>query len=233
MILVADCPALIALASCDGLHLLDALFGTVIVPEAVYREAVVGDKPEAQQLQEYLQDKVRKIDSVGSVLLDGFSDLGETEAMLLYKQYSADKLLIDDKRGRRVAKINGSSMLFVELMQQSVAICRSGTGRARHGPPCRATLRFCPTYSVSSTRILEEPERFQRRWNRTPGRIGRRILTRRGKRRSGRISSRSWRCFFQPSTSGSTGPAGTSFSMRNCTRSPGMPVLAGATPTGW
>ena len=43
---------------------------------------------------------------MGSVLLDGFSDLGETEAMLLYKQYSADKLLIDDKRGRRVAKIN-------------------------------------------------------------------------------------------------------------------------------
>lgn len=106
MILVADCSALIALASCDGLHLLDALFGTVIVPVAVYREAVVGDKPEAQQLNDYLQGKVRKIDPVGSVLLDGFSDLGETEAMLLYKQYAADKLLIDDKRGRRVAKIN-------------------------------------------------------------------------------------------------------------------------------
>ena len=106
MILVADCSALIALASCEGLHLLDALFSTVIVPEAVYREAVVGDKPEARQLKEYLQGKVRKIDPVGSVLLDGFSDLGETEAMLLYKQYSADKLLIDDKRGRRVAKIN-------------------------------------------------------------------------------------------------------------------------------
>lgn len=106
MILVADCSALIALASCEGLHLLDALFGTVIVPEAVHREAVVGDKPEAQQLKEYLQGKVRKIDAVGSVLLDGFSDLGETEAMLLYKQYSADKLLIDDKRGRRMAKIN-------------------------------------------------------------------------------------------------------------------------------
>ena len=37
MILVADCSALIALASCNGLRLLDALFGTVIVPEAVYR----------------------------------------------------------------------------------------------------------------------------------------------------------------------------------------------------
>ena len=35
MILVADCSPLIALASCKGLHLLDALFDTVIVPEAV------------------------------------------------------------------------------------------------------------------------------------------------------------------------------------------------------
>lgn len=111
MILVADCSALIALASCEGLYLLDALFSTVIVPEAVYREAVIGDKPEAQRLKVYLQDKVRKIDPAVSVLLDGFSDLGETEAMLLYKQYSADKLLIDDKRGRRVAKINHISTI--------------------------------------------------------------------------------------------------------------------------
>ena len=106
MILVADCSALVALASCNGLHLLDALFGSVIVPEAVYREAVVDEKPEAQQLKDYLKDKVKKIDFGNLILLDGFSDLGETEAMILYKQYSADRLLIDDKRGRRVAKIN-------------------------------------------------------------------------------------------------------------------------------
>ena len=106
MILVADCSPLIALASCNGLHLLDALFNTVIVPEAVYREAVVSDKPEAQQLKEYLKNKIRKIDPSHPILLDGFSDLGETEAMVLYWQVSADKLLIDDKRGRRIAKIN-------------------------------------------------------------------------------------------------------------------------------
>ena len=106
MILVADCSPLIALASCNGLHLLNALFNTVIVPEAVYHEAVVSDKPEAQQLKEYLKNKIRKIDPSHPILLDGFSDLGETEAMVLYWQVSADKLLIDDKRGRRIAKIN-------------------------------------------------------------------------------------------------------------------------------
>jgi predicted nucleic acid-binding protein len=89
MILIADCSALVALASCDGLGLLNKLFGTVIVPEAVYHEAVVNAKPEAQQLKDYLHNKIRKIDLNKSILLDGFSDLGETEAMLLYKQYSA------------------------------------------------------------------------------------------------------------------------------------------------
>ena len=34
------------------------------------------------------------------------ADAGETEGMLLYKQIDADKLLIDDQRGRNVAKIN-------------------------------------------------------------------------------------------------------------------------------
>lgn len=40
------------------------------------------------------------------VFLDGFAYAGETEAMVLYKQISADKLLIDDQRGRNVAKLN-------------------------------------------------------------------------------------------------------------------------------
>ncbi|MBK5965316.1 DUF3368 domain-containing protein [Thiocystis minor] len=111
MILVADCSALIALASCNGLRWLEALFATVIVPEAVDQEAIVSHKPEAQQLKEFLKDKVRKIDPGSAVLLDGFSDLGETEAMVLDKQCAADKLLIDDKRGRRVARINHISTI--------------------------------------------------------------------------------------------------------------------------
>jgi predicted nucleic acid-binding protein len=40
------------------------------------------------------------------VYLDAFADAGETAAMLLYKEVAANYLLIDDKRGRKVAKIN-------------------------------------------------------------------------------------------------------------------------------
>jgi hypothetical protein len=34
----------------------------VIVPQAVYLEAVIGDKPQARELQEYLQGRVRRVD---------------------------------------------------------------------------------------------------------------------------------------------------------------------------
>ena len=107
MILVADSSALIALSVCGSLTLLDQLFKEVIVPEAVFLEVVKSDKPEAKVLEKYLREKVRKVNMHNFIYLDGNADAGETEAMLLYKQKLADKLLIDDKRGRRIAKING------------------------------------------------------------------------------------------------------------------------------
>jgi len=98
--------ALIALATCDSLALLEAIFGNVLVPEAVFSELTVVDKPQAARLRSYLHGKVRAVDMQCFVYLDAFADAGETQAMLLYKEVAADYLLIDDKRGRKVAKIN-------------------------------------------------------------------------------------------------------------------------------
>lgn len=106
MILVADASALIALSVCDSLELLDALFGDVVVPEVVYREVAMAGKPESSRLQSYLSGKVRSVNMQNYVYLDAFADAGETAAMLLYKEIAADYLLVDDKRGRKVAKIN-------------------------------------------------------------------------------------------------------------------------------
>jgi predicted nucleic acid-binding protein len=90
---------------------LERLFTTVLVPEAVYQEATRPNKHQAQALQKYLQDKVCHVDMRNYVFLDAYADAGETEAMLLYKQLSADKLLIDDRRGRKVAKTNQISTI--------------------------------------------------------------------------------------------------------------------------
>jgi predicted nucleic acid-binding protein len=111
MILVADSSALIALSVCNSLDLLELLFGSVFVPETVYLEITRPNKKEAQALKSFLQGKVRQVDLQSYVFLDAFADAGETEAMLLYKQISADKLLIDDQRGRKVAKINQISTI--------------------------------------------------------------------------------------------------------------------------
>ncbi len=99
-------PALIALATCDSLLLLEAIFGTVLVPEAVLSEVTTIDKPQSERLQTYLHGKVRSVDMQRFIYLDAFADAGETQAMLLYKEVGTDYLLIDDKRGRKVAKIN-------------------------------------------------------------------------------------------------------------------------------
>lgn len=106
MILVADASALIALATCDSQDLLETLFGNVLVPEAVFEEVTALDKPQSARLRSYLHGKVRAVDMQHFIYLDAFADAGETQAMLLYKEVTADYLLIDDRRGRKVAKIN-------------------------------------------------------------------------------------------------------------------------------
>jgi len=106
MILIADSSALVALSICDNLDLLNTLFGEVKVPQAVYDEISVSNKPEALALTKFLSGRVESVNTDNYVYLDAYADAGETEAMLLYKQIDADWLLIDDKRGRKIAVVN-------------------------------------------------------------------------------------------------------------------------------
>ena len=76
------------------------------MPEAVFIEVAGTNKPQSERLRNYLQGKVRAVNMDHFVYLDAFADAGETQAMLLYKEVTADYLLIDDKRGRKVAQIN-------------------------------------------------------------------------------------------------------------------------------
>ena len=113
MLLIADSSALVALSVMNLLSLLDNLFDRVLVPEAVYRELTADDSlPEATILKQYLHDKRCPIASdSGAVLLDAYGDMGEIEAMYLYKQLKADRLLIDDARGRKVAQLNNIAVI--------------------------------------------------------------------------------------------------------------------------
>jgi uncharacterized protein len=107
MLVIADTSALIALAACDALPLLDHLFHDVRVPSAVFRECTVPGKPAAERLKDYLHDRVVDLDLQDFVIAVAGLGQGELEAMALYKQLHADLLLVDDHRARRVAHLNG------------------------------------------------------------------------------------------------------------------------------
>lgn len=106
MLIVADSSALIALAICDGLPLLDHLFKEVKVPQVVFEEVDIKGKPAAEALRPYLIGKTVPVDFTNMVITSGKLGRGELEAMALYKTLHADYLLVDDKRARKVARLN-------------------------------------------------------------------------------------------------------------------------------
>jgi len=106
MLIVADSSALIALATCDGLDLILKIYDDIKIPEAVYAEIVAPEKPQSDVLGAFLANRVVPVDTNRLVLTAGGLGRGEVEAMALYKQLSADVLLIDDQRARVIAEHN-------------------------------------------------------------------------------------------------------------------------------
>ena len=115
MLIVADSSALIALATCDGLDVILQIYDDIKVPEAVYAEIVAPEKSQSDSLGSFLSGRVMKVDTSRWVLAAGGLGHGELEAMALYKQLSADALLIDDHRARE------SSLSIIK----SIALARS------------------------------------------------------------------------------------------------------------
>ena len=106
--IIGDSSALVALATMDRLDLLEKIFDTIYVPQAVYDEVTISYKPQSIKLQEFLTDKVVKVELDISKMGLG---QGELEAIALYKDKKADFLLIDDRRAKSFAKLNGLNVI--------------------------------------------------------------------------------------------------------------------------
>jgi len=111
MILIADASPLIALSLCNQLNLLTLLFKEIIIPVKVFEEINVTDKPEAQKIIPFIQDKIQKIDLNDIIISAPNLGAGELEAMALYKKLNADYLLVDDKKARQIALYNNIKVI--------------------------------------------------------------------------------------------------------------------------
>ncbi|MBI2220139.1 MAG: DUF3368 domain-containing protein [Acidobacteria bacterium] len=106
MLVVADSSPLIYLSRVGALHLLSALFDEVVVPRAVWHEAVER-RPSAPGIDALHQVRWLRVLDDPSLELDLGLDPGETAAILLAESLRADLLLIDERVGRKVAQARG------------------------------------------------------------------------------------------------------------------------------
>jgi predicted nucleic acid-binding protein len=106
MIVVADSGPIRYLVLIGTIHVLQPLFGGVLIPEAVRSELTRRRTPEAVRTWITDPPSWTRICTVAGVVPDTLArlGLGEREAILLARQVSADYLLIDDLQARLLAE---------------------------------------------------------------------------------------------------------------------------------
>ena len=112
MIVISDNTPIISLMKAGRLELLQKLFGVVYIPDAVYRELTENEafSEEVRMVQECEFLYVQEVDNGKSVaILRNFTglDAGESEAIVLANSRKADLLVMDEHKGRSVAKKMG------------------------------------------------------------------------------------------------------------------------------
>ncbi len=103
---VSNASPLIALAGIEQLELLRRLFGRVVIPPAV-RDEVRDDRTRtALQAADWITTRPVRDTFAVQVLRESLG-AGESEAIVLAQELSADWLLLDDRTARRKAEATG------------------------------------------------------------------------------------------------------------------------------
>ncbi len=106
MIVVSDTSPINNFAAINQLHLLQQLYGTVLIPEAVYQELTDPDFPVAgaKEVQTFTWIQIRAVeDRTMLKALSSELDPGEAEAIVLALEMKAEQVLIDERRVRMIA----------------------------------------------------------------------------------------------------------------------------------
>lgn len=102
---VVNSTPVIALLSIGRLDILEAVYGIIFIPEAVYRETTAKD---AKCLDSFGWINVKPITNhTAKEMFAGALHDGEVETMILAKEMDADLVIMDDGLARRHAKYLG------------------------------------------------------------------------------------------------------------------------------
>lgn len=109
MIVVSDTTPLISLLKINRLNLLEKLYGSVLIPKAVFSELTSNEIYDAEadmisrsnfiECREVSNSQALKILQAVTTL-----DLGESEAIILAQELNADVLLMDESKERKLAR---------------------------------------------------------------------------------------------------------------------------------
>ncbi|GAB4581390.1 MAG: DUF3368 domain-containing protein [Anaerolineales bacterium] len=106
MIVVSNSTPLIGLSRIRHLHLLQELFGEILIPDGVYNETVrsASELPGAKLINAANWIKILLVeDKTGVEYLRLDLDNGEAEAIVLAQEQKADLVLIDETKARLAA----------------------------------------------------------------------------------------------------------------------------------
>jgi len=106
MIVVSNTTPLSELAKIGRMDLLREVFGQIIIPQEVYDEVTTGTQMAATQVRSATWILVYSIsdpERLSILQTETELDLGECAAITLAEELQADRVLIDEWAGRRVA----------------------------------------------------------------------------------------------------------------------------------
>ena len=106
MIVVSNTSPISNLAAIGQLELLQQLYGNIIIPPAVYQELINSGDAEPATLAVQTLDWIQTQPVSDRVLLETLQanlDPGEAEAITLAVEINAQRLIIDERRGRNEA----------------------------------------------------------------------------------------------------------------------------------
>lgn len=129
------------LAKIHRLDLLPQLYDEVLIPAAVLEELAVRRGREVKQVRDLLRRRQLQLRTVSKRMLKGIPaelGAGELEALALAVKSEADLVILDDRRGRRIARekglaVTGTIGVLIEAREKKLI----PSVRSRIGSPDR------------------------------------------------------------------------------------------------